>query len=626
MYEELLPERSSAPNQKKKLSPLVKVVAVSAIGCLVAACVVIAAGVWHKRHTLVTEPSTNTQDSTILTTLEPSDNAAGNVWWKERVMYQIYPRSFQDSNGDGVGDIKGITQRVPYLKEIGVGQVWISPMYKSPMRDFGYDVSDYEVIDPLFGDMDDFDGLIKELHAHDIKLIMDFVPNHTSDQHAWFQESSSSRDNAKSDWYVWKDAVNGGPPNNWLSVFGGSMWEWNETRQQYYLHQFVKQQPDLNFRNPEVMAAIQNVMRFWLKKGVDGFRVDAVPHLMEDALLRDEPKNPDWDPSSGPDYDGLLHIYTKNFDGVHDVGHALRTVFDEFTDEPRVMIAEAYADLKTTMSYYGTADTPEFHYPFNFQLLPPALTDINASTMYETIKEYVAAIPVGGTGNWVVGNHDNHRVMDRIGGNEALQRAVLTMTHTLPGVPTQYYGDELGMHDVFIPFNETQDPFAHQNPKIFDKVGRDPERTPMQWTCAVGAGFTTPETRPWLRIAKDWCANSVDTQTKDPSSHLSMYKALTTLRESTPAFTVGGFRLLEGDEHFVAYERFVEGTRMVVVANLSGDSVTVDVAKVLQLQTGGSVDGTVLYTSDMKQATGVTTSLAALALQPHQAQIVKISA
>jgi len=315
-------------------------------------------------------------------------------WWQTTTIYQIYPRSFQDTNGDGIGDLKGIMQRLPYLKRLGVGAVWISPFFPSPMKDFGYDISDYCGVDPLFGSMADFDALLADLHHNGIRLILDFVPNHTSDQHPWFKESRASHANARRDWYIWRDgAPRGGPPNNWLSEFGGGAWTRDDATGQYYYHAFLAEQPDLNWRNPSVVAAMHEAMRFWLRKGVDGFRVDVMWHLMKDAEFRDNPLNPSYE-SHRPPHERLLNVYSADIDDVHDVVRGLRRVIDEFDD--RLLIGEIYLPFERLATYYGAA-LDGAHLPFNFSLLRAAW---RADEIGDLIRSYEASLPQGAWPNW----------------------------------------------------------------------------------------------------------------------------------------------------------------------------------------------------------------------------------
>ncbi len=367
------------------------------------------------------------------------------LWWQNGIIYQIYPRSYQDSNGDGIGDLQGIIQRLPYLQQLGIKAIWISPIYPSPMADFGYDISDYKGIWPGFGTMADFDNLLRRIHDMDMKLILDLVPNHSSDEHPWFVESRSSRDNPKRDWYIWKDArPDGRPPNNWLSVFGGGAWEWDDHTRQYYYHAFLVKQPDLNWRNPEVEAAMLDVMRFWLDKGVDGFRVDAMWHLIKDQQWRDNPRNPEYNDTMAT-YNQLLPVYSTDQPELHSIVAKMRQVLDSYND--RLMIAEIYLPIHRLVAYYGVNNS-EAHLPFNFLLIS---LPWDARQIAAAIDEYEGALPADAWPNWVIGNHDQPRITSRVGQAQAMVAAVLLLT--LRGTRTLYYGDEIGMRDVPIPAN-----------------------------------------------------------------------------------------------------------------------------------------------------------------------------
>lgn len=373
-------------------------------------------------------------------------------WWKTGVIYQVYPRSFMDANNDGIGDLQGIIGKLDYLQWLGIRALWISPIYPSPMADFGYDIADYTAIDAQFGTMADFDQLLQEAHRRELKVILDLVPNHTSDRHPWFIESRSSKNSPKRDWYIWHDGTaDGSPPNNWKSVFGGDAWEWDGHTQQYYYHGFLKEQPDLNWWNPDVQEAMFDVMRFWLDKGVDGFRVDVIWHLIKDRQLRDNPPNPDYDDTQST-YNQLLPAYSTDQPEVHDIVQKMRQVVDVYND--RLIIGEVYLPLQQLMAYYGPQRNG-VHMPFNFQLLT---LPWHAHEIAATIDQYEGALPAEGWPNWVLSNHDRPRVASRVGEHQALVAAMLLLT--LRGTPTVYYGDEIGMRDVAIPAEEQQDPKA----------------------------------------------------------------------------------------------------------------------------------------------------------------------
>ncbi len=483
-----------------------------------------------------------------------------NSWWKRAVIYQVYPRSFLDANGDGVGDLKGILQRLDHFVELGVDAIWISPIFPSPMKDFGYDVSDYCNIHPLFGSLADFDALLASAHDRGLKIILDFVPNHTSDQHPWFRDSRSSRLSPKRDWYIWRDPKpDGALPNNWESEFGGPAWTFDEVSGQFYYHAFLKEQPDLNWRNPEVVSAMCEVMRFWFDRGVDGFRVDAIHHLHEDEEGRDNPPNPKWRPGMAPT---KRWTQTRTIDqpGVHASIKAMRQVADSYPG--RLMIGEAYLPIDRLMAYYG-ADLTGFHLPFNFHLISTAWAPEPIASL---IMAYEAALPAGGWPNWVLGNHDRSRVTSRLGARQARIAAMLLLT--LRGTPTIYQGEEIGMSDVPIPPQLVQDPFELNVPGF--GLGRDPARTPMPWNSEPNAGFTTG--RPWLPLNADADQLNVSNQTDDPRSMLALYRALIRHRRGNDALLFGDFGLVAVTNHVLAYERRFEGQRVIVALNMSGAS------------------------------------------------------
>jgi alpha-glucosidase len=478
-----------------------------------------------------------------------------NPWWQTAVVYQIYPRSFQDSDGDGIGDLDGIRSRLDYLVWLGIDAIWISPVFPSPMRDFGYDVSDHCGIDPLFGTLEGFDALVAAAHARGLRIILDLVPNHTSSSHPWFLASRSSRGDPKRSWYIWRDpAADGGPPSNWLSHFGGSGWTFDAATGQYYYHAYLAEQPDLDWRNAEVRAAMHEVMRFWLRRGVDGFRIDVIWHLVKDAAFRDNPQNPAWVPGQ-PEIERLLAVHSADQPEVHDVIAGLRRVADEFED--RVLIGEIYLALDRLVTYYGRC-LDEVHLPYNFTLLA---TPWNAKAVAEVILAYEAAVPEGGWPNWVMSNHDRPRVAARTG--EARARAAAMLLLTLRGTPTLYYGDELGIGDVPIPQALVQDPWAKREPGI--GVGRDPSRTPMQWDDSPFAGFSTRS--PWLPQTPDHRTRNVAAMRAQPGSILSLVRALLAIRRARRSLSHGAWRLLALEGDLLAYERAEGEERTIVVLN-----------------------------------------------------------
>lgn len=479
------------------------------------------------------------------------------LWWQQGVVYQIYPRSFMDSNGDGVGDLQGIISKLDYLQWLGIDAVWVSPVYPSPMADFGYDISDYTSIHPLFGSVADFDALLAEIHARHMKLILDLVPNHSSDQHPWFLESRSSRDNSKRDWYLWHDpAPDGSPPNNWLSVFGGSGWEWDEKTGQYYYHAFLKEQPDLNWRNPHMQQAMLDVMRFWLDKGVDGFRVDVMWHMIKDSQWRNNPINPDYKPHMAT-YEKLIPAYSTDQPEIHDIVAMMRRLTDEY--EERLIIGEIYLPVYKLVTYYGT-DNSGAHLPFNFQLIG---LPWNARTISTAVDLYEAALPEEGWPNWVMGNHDQSRIASRVGKAQARVAAILLLT--LRGTPTIYYGDEIGMRDVPIPPEEWQDPQGLNMPDL--NLSRDPFRTPMQWNDGPHGGFTLE--KPWLRLPDDYKRVNVQAQRDNLESMLTLYHRLIQLRKTEPALRIGNYIPVVTEGNIIAFIREWDKRRFLIILNLA---------------------------------------------------------
>jgi alpha-glucosidase len=525
-------------------------------------------------------------------------------WWQTTTIYQIYPRSFQDSSGDGIGDLPGIRSRLDYLRWLGVDTVWLSPIYPSPMADFGYDVANYVDVDPMFGTLADLDALIADLHARGMRLLLDLVPNHTSDEHPWFVASRASRDNPMRDWYLWRDpAPHGGPPNNWLSAFGGSAWTYDPATGQYYLHLFDRKQPDLNWRNPAVRAAIYDVMRFWFARGVDGFRIDVVSGMMKDAQLRDDPRDP-----SGEEGDSLepphRHVYSSNQPEVHDVLREMRAVADEYPD--RVLIGEAYLPISELMRYYGT-NLDECQLPFNFLLLD---LPWEARAIADAIADYEAALPPGAWPNWVLGNHDRPRVASRAGAAQARVAQMLLLT--LRGTPTLYNGDELGMHDVPIPPGRIVDPagrFAPEN-------GRDPERTPMQWDASPHAGFSSAE--PWLPLADDYATVNVAVERADPRSLLVLIRRLLAVRHEYAALSSGSYRgVSTPPADVLAYVREAEGDgrRMLVALNFSAEPRTLDFSALARV-------GRVLLSTELDREG--SEELLALMLRPNEGVLLAL--
>lgn len=490
-----------------------------------------------------------------------SGAVAHHPWWESGVIYQVYPRSFQDSDGDGIGDLAGVLARLDYIAALGVDAIWLSPVFPSPMADFGYDVADYCGIDPMFGDLAAFDSLLAAIHARGLKLILDFVPNHSSDQHPWFLASRSSRDDPKRDWYIWRDpAPGGGPPNNWISDFGGSAWEWDTQTGQYYLHAFLQEQPDLNWRNPALRAAMMDVLRFWMDRGVDGFRIDVLWHIVKAEGQPDNPQNPHWTPAQ-TERDKLIQRHSTDQPEAHAIAADMRALADSYGE--RVLIGEIFLPNDRHARWYGAPDRPQVHLPFNFQLIE---NDWNAATLARIIADYEASLPPFGWPNWVIGSHDAPRIAARIG--EAQARVAAMLLLTLRGTPTLYQGDEIGIGPVHIPPDRIRDPQHWRQPML--DIGRDRSRTPMPWNASANAGFTTG--KPWLPLNADWPVRNVDAQLADSDSMLALYRALTALRRVTRALAIGGFAMAVGDSDVLAYERWHDDDRLLIALNFCGEA------------------------------------------------------
>jgi alpha-glucosidase len=491
-------------------------------------------------------------------------------WWQTAVIYQVYPRSFQDSNGDGVGDLRGIEQRLDHIVELGADAIWLSPIFTSPMADFGYDIADYTGIDPLFGTLEDFDSLLAAAHRRAIKVILDLVPNHTSDQHPWFVESRSAKINPKRDWYLWRlSGPDGQPPNNWKSEFGGSAWQYDGRTDEYYYHAFLKEQPDLNWRNRDVRAAVYDVMRFWLRRGVDGFRIDVIWHLIKDELFRDNPTNPEFRPGD-PDPRAVLPLYTTDRPEIYEIIAEMRAVTEEFGE--RLLIGEIYLPIERLVTYYGR-DLRGLHLPFNFSLLGASW---DAPALAKLISEYEKSLPAGGWPNWVLGNHDKERIASRVGAAQA--RVAAMMLLTLRGTPTIYYGDELGIEQVEIPPERVRDPAELNQPG--KGLGRDGCRTPMQWDGSEHAGFSSVE--PWLPLSPDHKAKNVSAEGADPRSLYRLHQNLIRLRKSRHALAVGSYRPIVCQDEVLLYLREHEGERLMVALNLSNSAVEVVIEPALR--------------------------------------------
>ena len=502
----------------------------------------------------------------------PRPESQSSPWWREAVIYQIYPLSFADSNGDGYGDLPGISGRLEYLSDtLGVDAIWLSPFFKSPMRDWGYDVSDHTDVDPLFGDLDDATTLIRKAHDLGLRVVVDYVLNHTSDQHAWFQESRSSRDAPKRDWYVWRDGRDGGPPNNWVSIFGGPAWSLDETTGQWYRHTFLSTQPDLDWRNPEVVEAMMDVARFWLDLGVDGFRVDAAHHMMKDPRERDNPPAPPdqqtpWKPMG--EYDDWLHLYDGGHPDVHAAHRRFRSVVDIYNRDALTVGEIHIFDLPEWASYYGEK-LDEFSMPFNFHLMA---AEWDVPSVRAAVEAVLWNVPDGAWTNWTMGNHDEMRLASRL--PEGHERIAATLILTLPGTPFLYYGDELGMRETELGSHGSKDPWGLN----VEGLSRDGARTPMQWSPEPNASFTSPNAVPWLPISSTYQEVNVRTELGAERSLLNMYRRLLALRKGSTALRIGSFHSDEAstDDVFV-YRREHEGEALTIAANFSDEEKEVAV-------------------------------------------------
>jgi alpha-glucosidase len=489
-------------------------------------------------------------------------------WWRGAVTYQIYPRSFLDTNGDGVGDLPGIIERLDYVASLGVDAIWIAPFFKSPMADFGYDIADYRDVDPLFGTLDDFDRLLAKAHGLKLKVMIDQVLSHTSAEHDWFRQSRTSRDNPRADWYVWADArEDGSAPNNWLSLFGGSAWQWEPRRGQYYLHNFLASQPDLNFHNPLVRAAALDNVRFWLDRGVDGTRLDAINFCFHDRLLRDNPPKPKEKRTGrgfSPDnpYAFQYHYYNNTQPENLEFLAELRALMDGYTDV--VALGEISSeDSLATMAEY-TSDH-RLHMGYSFELLTD---DFSASHIRDTVQKLESQMTQGWP-CWAISNHDVERVLTRWGrGQPSAQLANLltAMVCSLRGSVCVYQGEELGLTEAEVPYEALQDPYGIAFWPQFK--GRDGCRTPMPWTDGANAGFSNG--KPWLPVPDEHRALAVTRQESDPESVLKGFRAFMHWRKGQPALRRGDIRFLDSAEPVLAFTRSLDGQTVLVVFNLAG--------------------------------------------------------
>ncbi len=493
-------------------------------------------------------------------------------WWRGAVIYQVYPRSMMDSNGDGIGDLPGIISKLDYIESLGVEAIWISPFFKSPMKDFGYDISDYRDIDPIFGTLDDFDQLIDQAHSRGIKIIIDQVLSHTSDQHQWFQQSRESTANEKSDWYVWADArADGTPPNNWLSIFGGSAWQWEPRRCQYYLHNFLKSQPDLNFHNPSVRQAILDEVEFWLKRGVDGLRLDAINFCFHDQQLRDNPPKPVAErrgrgfKEDNP-YAFQRHIYDNTQPENLEFIQRLRALMDRYPGSVTLGEIQSEDSLKTMAEY--TSGNTRLHMTYSFELLVDEFSTDHIRHTVETLEAGLA----GAWPCWAVSNHDVVRVMSRWGGeqrNPALAKALNAMLLSLRGSVCSYQGEELGLTEGDILPEQLQDPYGIAFWPEFK--GRDGCRTPMPWTQAsTNAGFSAAQ-QTWLPVPEAHRQYAVSVQDAEPDSVLNAYRTFVSWRREQPVLRLGSIRFIDAPKDCLCFIREYEGEQIVICINLGGE-------------------------------------------------------
>ena len=484
------------------------------------------------------------------------------VWWKHGVIYQIYPRSFKDSNNDGIGDINGIIQSLDYLQDLRIDGIWLSPIYRSPMYDFGYDVSDYCDIDPVFGTMRDFKRLVKEAGKRNIAIIMDMVFNHTSHLHPWFLESRSSKDNPKRDWYVWHPGKNGRVPNNWMGAFGGRAWEWDALTHEYYLHLFTKQQPDLNWRNPNVKKAMFDVLRFWLDTGVKGFRFDVINLLVKDKQFRNNPYKLRF--TNPRRHDQQLHKYDRNQPETHEIIKEMRVLLDSYGDI--MSVGEIYLDegIKNPFLpalYLGNND--ELHLSFNFSTI---FAKFQCSEFKHILSEWYNAVGNRGWPCHVLSNHDQSRAMTRLAGNDPLKAKLLAvLLLTQKGTPFVYYGEEIGMVDGKIKRKDIQDPVGKKYWPFH--TGRDKARTPMQWDATNYAGFSAA--KPWLPVNPDYYTNNVAAQLGDAHSILYFYKKLLALRKSHSALYAGEIEFMPSPDDVLLYKRMYRNEMLIIALNFS---------------------------------------------------------
>ncbi|XP_011307784.1 maltase 1 [Fopius arisanus] len=541
-------------------------------------------------------------------------------WWKNAVFYQIYPRSFKDDNNDGIGDLKGITSKLQHFRDSGIDAIWLSPIYASPMVDFGYDIADFRKIHPDYGTNEDFDELVVKAHGMGIKVVLDLVPNHTSDDHEWFQQSKAGNENYQ-DYYIWRTSTGeNDPPNNWLSRFGSTAWKYESSRSAWYLHQFHVRQPDLNYRNPKVKQEMEDIIKFWLNKGIDGFRVDAVPFLFESEGFEDEPRSSI--NATENEWEYLRHDYTQDQSETYDLVKSWRKVLDDFANssnsDEKVMMTEAYTSWNNTVRYYDNGA----HVPFNFLFI----TDINRNSKPDAVKTVIdkwmaeTTKRKGTVANWVMGNHDNSRTESRYPGRGD-QMTMLAMI--LPGVTVTYNGEEIGMVDkTDISFNDTQDPQGcNAGPDKYQLVSRDPNRTPMQWNDDINAGFNNGTT-PWIPINDNFVDLNLAQQKEASASHYKNYQKLVQLKKTKAPLISGDLQtVVSSDKKTLTIARSTKNETILLIINFSDtESVTVDVAS--QLKSINAAATVLVTTLESVTKEGDSVDVSKLQLAPKQSVVL----
>lgn len=550
----------------------------------------------------------------VLNSLFVHAQSEAEEWWKSTTVYQIYPRSFYDTDGDGLGDLNGIIQKLDHIKDLGFETIWVSPFFRSPQRDFGYDISDYQAIATEYGDMETCLKLIEEIHKRDMKVVFDLVMNHTSDEHEWFKESASDKDNSKTNWYVWKDGRGKDgrkPPNNWKATIGGSGWHWHEGRKQFYWASFLDFQPDLNYNEPEVKNAMLDVARFWLSKGVDGFRLDIFNSIYEDTSFQNNPASLKIVPSEeSPDGFFQKMKYNVNQEGSFVFATELRSVVDSFQNPPRFMVGEVFGDVETTKKFCSYEGKNGLHTIFLFQTLS---TPFKAKRWRKTIKEFEHNLPAPFVPTYVLSNHDRRRSITPLGNDIRKAKLMAMLQYTVRGIPFTYYGEELGIEKPLLPLKTGLDPLAQRYRSIpqfmvnwtGQSLNRDECRTPMLWDTTANAGFTTGS--PWLPVGDDFAEKSVRMEMTDPNSLLRFYQRMLAFREEHDAF--GSYSLSINEElsngKLLAYYRQLNGDRFLVLLNFS--------KQVLKLK---NVEGTTLISTYLQSGEDE--------LKPFEGRVLKL--